>query len=59
MKTDTLLTLKQVCDRLRISRTTAIRYLYNGWLPGAVRLPGGRWRIPTSAVDWLMRREPR
>lgn len=49
-----LLTIREVCGRLRISRMTATKYLYQGSLPGATRMPGGGWRIPETALDDLL-----
>lgn len=30
---------------------TVRKWARNGKLPGAVRLPGGRWQIPVEAID--------
>ena len=50
----TFLTIAEAGERLRVSRQTVVRYLYRGLLVGAVRLPGGQWRIPSAAVDALL-----
>lgn len=51
-----MLTVRQVAERLNISRNTVIRMIARGELPGARKLGGpgtGRkeWRIPTEDID--------
>lgn len=51
-----MLTVRQVAERLNISRNTVLRMIARGELPGARKLGGpgtGRkeWRIPTTDID--------
>ncbi|MCP2337875.1 helix-turn-helix transcriptional regulator [Actinomadura rupiterrae] len=49
-----LLTVAEVCQRLKISRTTFYQWRRNGRGPLCVILPSGRLRIPRPALDrWL------
>jgi excisionase family DNA binding protein len=51
-----LLTTSQVAKRLSVSKSTVLRYVREGHLPGTIRLPSGYLRIPRSAVEALVRR---
>lgn len=55
MPIDELLTTGQVAKLLNVSKSTVLRYVRTGNLPGAVRLPSGYLRIPRSSVDALIR----
>ena len=51
-----MLTVRQVAERLNISRNTVLRMIARGVFPGARKLGGpgkGRkeWRIPTEDID--------
>jgi excisionase family DNA binding protein len=50
---DRLLTVKEVCDRLSLSRATGYRHVANGTIP-AVRI-GGAWRVDPDALDAYLR----
>jgi len=39
-----------------VSKSTVLRYVREGHLPGSVRLPSGYLRIPRSSVEALLRK---
>lgn len=47
---DPELTVQEVANQLRVSKTTIYRYLEKGLLPGAWQMEKD-WRIPQSAVS--------
>lgn len=44
------LSTREVADRLGLHPKTINRYCTEGAIPGAMKLPGGYWRIPESAI---------
>jgi excisionase family DNA binding protein len=54
---DTLLTLEEVADKLRVRKSTVLRYINLGQLEG-VRV-GGRWRVRPEAVERYIVRNTR
>ena len=52
---DELLTTAQVAEVLNVSKSTVLRYVRDGHLAAAVRLPSGYLRIPRSSVEALLR----
>lgn len=55
MPSEELLTTSEAAKLLRVAKSTVLRYVRDGHLPGAIRLPSGYLRIPRSAVDELLR----
>ena len=56
-KEDTILTTKEACYYLRISRPTYLKYLHTGRIK-AVRVGKG-WRVPKSELDWFLQGDNR
>lgn len=56
--TDEYLRIGEVAAIFRVDSKTAGRWCAQGKLPGAIRTPGGHWRVPRAAVDKLLRKEP-
>ena len=56
MPDEELLTTGEAAKLLRVSKSTVLRYIRDGHLPGAIRLPSGYVRVPRSAVEQLLRR---
>jgi excisionase family DNA binding protein len=53
-----LLTIREACMYLRVSRSTVDRMLAAGTMPGA-RKVGGQWRFHRQSIErWVMRGEP-
>jgi excisionase family DNA binding protein len=52
MSDGTLLTAKEVAERLRVKVITVQRWLAAGKLRGS-KLPSGEWRIPAVEVERL------
>jgi excisionase family DNA binding protein len=51
-----LLRVREVAAALRVSHRTALDWVHRGWLPGAIRTPGGstrqgHWRVPAEVVE--------
>jgi excisionase family DNA binding protein len=57
MATDRLLKINQVAFRLRVSKTTVLKYIKKN-LIHAVKLPIKGWRIPTSEVTRILQSKP-
>jgi putative resolvase len=45
--------VREVADKFRVDPRTVLRWISEGKLR-ATRTPGGRWRIPASAVEALL-----
>jgi hypothetical protein len=57
-KPDELLTLDEVLTRLRVPRSTWLKWRQTGQAPAAIKLPNGQLRIRrTVLADWLEARE--
>lgn len=55
--TSDLLTVREVADRLKVARTTVLRWAAAGQLP-AIHLPSGALRFREADLDrWLADRE--
>jgi predicted DNA-binding transcriptional regulator AlpA len=55
---EALLTVAEVCDELKISRSTWDKWRARRLGPVAVRLPNGELRVRRSELDsWLLSRE--
>jgi len=54
--TERLLPPREACERLGISFITLKRWIYAGKIR-AVRTPSGRWRIPESEIEKIIRGE--
>lgn len=57
MTTEKILTIRDVMNRERVSRSTVKRWIDSGVLPGAYRLPGpgGHYRIPEADLAYVRR----
>ena len=53
---DILWTLNEVATRLKLSRQTIQRHIYNGKIY-AVKIAGGQWRIRELEVQRLLKQE--
>ena len=49
------LTIGEVADHFRVTKRTVQRWLMEDELPGAYQLPGGAWRIPREALEYIKR----
>lgn len=48
------LKLGEVAVLFRVDEKTASRWCLTGKMPGAIRTPGGQWRIPRAAVEKIL-----
>ena len=49
-----MLTVNEVAARLKVTPHTVYQWLKRGSLKGALKLPGGGWRIPEEAVERML-----
>ena len=49
-----MLTVNEVAARLKVTPHTVYQWLRRGSLRGALKLPGGGWRIPEEAVERML-----
>jgi excisionase family DNA binding protein len=55
---ETMMTVKQVCEHLNVGRATIYRYWTAGEGPRYMTMPGGQRRVRTDWLrDWEMARE--
>lgn len=52
---DEWLKIGELAEIFRVDVKTAGRWCELGKVPGAIRTPGGHWRIPRSEVDKLLK----
>ncbi|MCL4266934.1 MAG: helix-turn-helix domain-containing protein [Anaerolineae bacterium] len=53
---DVIMTVREVCDYLRLSESTIYRLVQEGKLPG--RKVGGAWRFSRKGLDEWLRERP-
>lgn len=52
----TLITTREIAEAFVVDEDTVRLWCQNGSVPGAFRTPGGRWRIPESAITKIRER---